>query len=209
MQIETIPVGLYEANCIIAWEDPRAAWIIDPGGEERAILAALAAHGLSPSLVALTHAHFDHIGAIPGILRAFPSLPVHIAPGETAVISDPRNCREPDYPRIAPVETLAPDLADGSTLSSGGLAAEILHTPGHTPGSTCFLFHAAGTIATGDTLFAGSCGRTDFPGGSAQDMRTSLARLATLPPELRVIPGHGPDTTIAREIATNPYMSGL
>ena len=102
--------------------------------------------------------------------------------------------------------TLVADLVDGATLTAGGLTAQVIATPGHTPGGACFLFAEQKLLLTGDTLFAGSCGRTDFPGGDMAAMRESLRRLASLPPETRVIPGHGEETTIGRERATNPYM---
>lgn len=209
METLVLSVGALEENCIIAWNDPSAAWIIDPGAEPGRIVSAVRRLGLAPALVALTHAHFDHIGAIPGLLGEWPGLPVHIAPGDVQVAFDPRNKWEPDYSAIDRPSSLSADLLDGALLEAGGLRAEIAHTPGHTPGSVCFVFREGGVIATGDTLFAGSCGRTDFPGGDPAAMRKSLARLAALPPELRVIAGHGPETTIARETACNPYMTGL
>ena len=206
METRTIPAGSLEANCIIAWEDPARAWIIDPGAEPEKISAELERLGLRPALVALTHAHFDHIGAIPGLLAAHPGLPVHISPADVQVAFDPRNRWEPYYGAIGRPGTLVEDLAPGAVLECGGLSAETVSTPGHTPGSVCFHFRAAAVLATGDTLFAGSCGRTDFPGGDMAAMRESLRRLAALPPETRVIPGHGEETTIGRERATNPYM---
>ena len=207
MNIRIVQTGSLETNCLIVWNDPAAAWIIDPGAEPGKILAALRENALRPALAALTHAHFDHIGALPGLLAAFPGLPVHIAPEDVAVAFDPRNQWEPDYSRIPRPATLAEDLKDGFALSAGGLEAEILHTPGHTPGSVCLLFRGEGVAATGDTLFAGSCGRTDFPGGDPAAMRASLAHLASLPDGTRVIPGHGRSTTIGAEKRGNPYMA--
>jgi len=102
--------------------------------------------------------------------------------------------------------TLVEDLVDGAALTAGGITAKVLATPGHTPGGICLQFEADALLLSGDTLFAGSCGRTDFPGGSMTTLTESLRRLATLPPETMVVPGHGSSTTIRREVETNPFM---
>ena len=118
----------------------------------------------------------------------------------------PQNAWAPYYsPTVRPA-TLALDLVEGATLSAGGLTARVLATPGHTPGGICLHFEKEHLLLTGDTLFAGSCGRTDFPGGSMTTLSKSLKRLAALPPETEVIPGHGGTTTIARELAANPFL---
>ena len=122
------------------------------------------------------------------------------------MLGHPQNAWPPDYPLAPRPATLAADLTEGSTLTAGGLSAKIVSTPGHTPGSVCLHFEDAQLMLTGDTLFAGSCGRTDFPGGSMAQMKASLKRLAAFPPETEVIAGHGMPTTIAREVETNPYM---
>ena len=206
MQRKIMPLGSIDANCIILWEDPAAAWIVDPGAEPEAICAFLKAKGLTPALILFTHGHFDHIGAVDGILARYPNLPVHVGPGDVPMIGHPMNAWPPDYEVVKKPATLVADLIEGATLTAGGLTAQVLATPGHTPGGVCILFAAQKLLLTGDTLFAGSCGRTDFPGGDKHQLDASLSRLAALDPELTVVPGHGIPTTIAHEVATNPFM---
>ena len=206
MERRIMPLGAIGANCVILWEDPAAAWIVDPGAEPEAICAFLEKKGLTPALILFTHGHFDHIGAVDGLLARYPNLPVHIGPGDVPMIGHPQNAWPPDYEAVKKPATLLADLVDGATLSAGGLTAQVIATPGHTPGGACFLFAGQKLLLTGDTLFEGSCGRTDFPGGSPRQLNESLRRLAGLDPELTVVPGHGSITTIAREVASNPFL---
>ena len=206
MERRIMPLGAIGANCVILWEDPAAAWIVDPGAEPEAVNAFLDKKGLTPALVLLTHGHFDHIGALDGLLARFPDLPVHVGPGDVPMIGHPQNAWPPDYEAVKKPASLVADLVDGATLAAGGLTMRVIATPGHTPGGACFLFADQKLLITGDTLFAGSCGRTDFPGGDSRQLNASLRRLAALDPELTVVPGHGEPTTIAREVATNPFL---
>lgn len=206
MERRILPLGAIGANCVILWEDPAAAWIVDPGAEPEAICAFLEKKGLTPALILFTHGHFDHIGAVDGLLARYPNIPVHIGPGDVPMIGHPQNAWPPDYEAVKKPATLVADLVDGATLSAGGLTAQVIATPGHTPGGACFLFAGQKLLLTGDTLFEGSCGRTDFPGGSPRQLNESLRRLAGLDPELTVVPGHGSITTIAREVASNPFL---
>ena len=206
MERRIMPLGAIGANCVILWEDPAAAWIVDPGAEPETINAFLEKKGLTPALVLLTHGHFDHIGALDGLLARHPGLPVHIGPGDVPMIGHPQNAWPPDYEAVKKPASLVADLVDGATLTAGGLTVQVIATPGHTPGGACFLFAEQKLLLTGDTLFEGSCGRTDFPGGSPRQLNESLRRLAGLDPELTVVPGHGSITTIAREVASNPFL---
>lgn len=206
MEYEVIPLGEYEANCTVVWGKEKKAWIFDPGGDAEVLLAFLKEKGLEPSRVLLTHAHFDHIGAIPALLAAHPGLPVHVGVGDKPFFGHPFNANPPAYPSVPPPATLAADLAEGMELSADGLMARVLATPGHTPGGVCFYFEGESLLVAGDTLFAGSAGRTDFPGGSARTLYASLARLKALPPETKVVCGHGPSTTIGRELLANPFF---
>jgi len=206
MERKVMPLGAIGANCVILWEDPGAAWIVDPGASPEAIIAFLVEKGLTPALIAFTHGHFDHIGAVDGLIARYPELPVHIGPGDVPMIGHPQNAWPPDYEAVKKPTSLVADLVDGSTLAAGGLEARVVATPGHTPGGVCLLFAEQKLLLTGDTLFAGSCGRTDFPGGSSRQLNESLKRLAALDPELTVVPGHGLPTTIGHEVATNPFM---
>ena len=198
---QIIPVGAYAANCIVVWSGD-AALIVDPGQDASDILAFLKERALSPRAILLTHGHFDHIGGIPGILAAFPDLPVYAHPSDSPMFGHPMNQYPPEYPGVAKPTKLL-DIRT-ATKAFPCLEFEVLETPGHTPGSVCLKF--GDLLLSGDTLFAGSCGRTDFPGGSMAAMRQSLAALAKLPPETEVVPGHGGTTTIGREVATNPFM---
>ena len=196
-----IPVGAYEANCVILWigED---ALVLDPGQDADFLLAFLSGRNLCLRAILLTHGHFDHVNGIPGILEKNPDVPVYAHPSDWVMFGHPMNRNPPDYPGVGKPANLH-DIRD-IVKDFPAFGFEVLETPGHTPGSVCV--KTGSLLLSGDTLFAGSCGRTDFPGGSMADMRRSLAALAKLPPETEVVPGHGPSTTIAREVASNPFM---
>lgn len=152
--------------------------------------------------VLLTHGHYDHILAVPGLQARWPELPVWCHP-----LDVPQALTERDmgrvYPTVAAFSNLRP-LEDGQRLHLAGLSIQALHTPGHTPGSVTFLTGDA--LFTGDTLFRGEIGRTDFAGGDDEQMASSLARLAALEGNLRVLPGHEEDSTLERERQTNPWL---
>ena len=196
-----IPVGVYEANCVILWSGEDAL-VLDPGQDSELLLAFLSGRNLRLRAILLTHGHFDHVNGIPGILEKNPDVPVYAHPSDWVMFGHPMNRNPPDYPGVGKPANLH-DIRD-IVKDFPAFGFEVLETPGHTPGSVCV--KTGSLLLSGDTLFAGSCGRTDFPGGSMADMRRSLAALAKLPPETEVVPGHGPSTTIAREVASNPFM---
>lgn len=198
---QIIPVGAYEANCIVLW-DGEDALVVDPGQDAEDILAFLSGRGLSLRAVLLTHGHFDHVNGLPGLLAANPGTPVYQHPSDHVMFGHPMNRNPPDYPGVGRPGNLR-DIREIAT-DFPGFGFRVLETPGHTPGSVCIM--TGSLLLSGDTLFAGSCGRTDFPGGSMSDMRRSLAALAELPPDTEVVPGHGPSTTIGYEVAHNPFM---
>ena len=198
---QIIPVGAYEANCIVLWEGADAL-VVDPGQDADLILAFLSGRNLGLRAILLTHGHFDHVNGIPGIRTKSPDVPVYAHPSDWIMFGHPMNCNPPDYPGV-PRPADIRDIRDvARDFPAFGL--QVIETPGHTQGSVCI--KTGDLLLSGDTLFAGSCGRTNFPGGSMADMRRSLAALAELPPETRVVPGHGVSTTIAREVATNPFI---
>ena len=200
MKTKIMPLGAIAANCIILWDETapdKGCLVVDPGAEADEIAAVLDSLKLAPAAIALTHGHFDHVDAIPGLRAKWPALPIYVHPADEKMLGHPMNCYEPEYPRMEKPD----NLKDVRELPG----CEVIETPGHTPGSVCLKF--GDTLLSGDTLFAGSCGRTDFPGGSMAQMKKSLARLAQLPPETKVIPGHGMPTTIGHEVATNPFMA--
>lgn len=193
MEINRLTLGLYQTNCYILSSDSKNALVIDPGYEPQTILSALQAKGLSLTAILLTHGHFDHTGAV-NDLAAETDCQVYLCEKEKAL------------PPMMTSGPLCPTLSygEGDELTLAGLTFTVWQTPGHTPGSVCLKF--GDHLFTGDTLFAGSCGRVDFPGSSPAQMRASLARLAGVEEDLTVHPGHGNRTTLSMEKKTNPFL---
>ena len=202
LKVNTLPLGAYQTNTYIVHDSgSKTCAVIDPGYEPQTILEAVRSLGLTLEAILLTHGHFDHVGAVEELVNAtgcalwmsesdwsqFPN-PV------TAYFYPIANC---DFCEVSFCE-------DGEIVHAGGLTFHVVATPGHTRGSVCFVCEDA--IFSGDTLFAGSCGRTDLPGGSGKTLAQSLARLARMEEDYRVFPGHGESTTLAREKKYNPYM---
>ena len=199
----TLEVGAYAVNCTILSTGGKA-WIVDPGSEGLLIAAQLKKLNLEPGGILLTHGHFDHIGAVNDLQRRYPGLPVYIGERDIPVLTHPFNQMPPDYPAIVKPTDLV-GLKEGDAID-GLPGVEVLATPGHTPGGVCYHFASERLLLSGDTLFAGSVGRTDFPGGDMATLMASLAKLVKLPDDTRVIPGHGPETTIGDEKASNPFL---
>lgn len=203
MQRYTIQVGSFEVNCSLL-ENEGKALIIDPGQEADRIIATLENKGWEPEAILLTHGHFDHINAIPGLLARFPDLPVYVSEEDAKVMSHPMNTLPPEYsPVTVPAKNLKTDLRNSSFLT---FHFSFIPTPGHTPGGVCYFFPQEKLLLSGDTLFAGSIGRTDLPGGDMATLMRSLDSLRSLPEDTVVIPGHGMTTTIGRELASNPFL---
>lgn len=192
--IRSLVLGDYQVNCYILWaEGSKTCCVIDPGYEAGVILDTLTDLGLSLEAILLTHGHFDHVGAV----------------RDLAAATDCRVFLCPQDLSMPPVFTAGPlyhtDLyGEGDKLHLAGLDITVLHTPGHTPGSVCL--RVEDVLFSGDTLFSGSCGRTDLPGGSMKQMRQSLARLRAIAENLWVLPGHGEATSLSTEKRHNPYM---
>ena len=203
MSIRCLPLGALQANCYLLSDEEGATAVIDPGDEAGTILETVRAGELAVEAILLTHAHFDHILAADE-LRRETGAPVYVYETDAPALADPR--RSLTVLAKGGAGPLRADhlLKDGEELRVGRLAVSVLHTPGHTPGSCCFLCGDA--LFSGDTLFAGSIGRTDFPGGDDQAMAASLQMLAALEPGIRVFPGHGGSTTLSKERMENPYL---
>ena len=200
MERLTIQVGGFEVNCSILSENGKA-WIVDPGQEADRIIDLLAKKGLEPAAILLTHGHFDHISGIPGLLKKFSDLPVYVHEKDMQMFGHPLNQLPPEYTSFAkPHNLVSLDKLEGLE----GL--EILETPGHTPGGVCYYFPKDKLLLSGDTLFAGSVGRTDLPGGDMATLMDSLQKLTALPDDTLVIPGHGMHTRIALEKSGNPFL---
>lgn len=204
MKVKTIITGLYEVNTYLAYNDPNNVFIIDPGADAEDIISELEANNLTPAAILLSHGHADHISALNGLLERY-QIPVKITADDAAWAFTPMNCF-PGYEEVQNYpENLISVIKDGEEITAGDLTLKVLHTPGHTPGSVCFVSDKWHKVFAGDTLFAGSIGRTDFPGGDWNAMAQSLIKLMKLPEDYDVYPGHGESTTIGKEKRTNQY----
>ena len=212
MIVETFAVGMLACNCtVIADEATGEAIVVDGGDGVAEVLARLGARGLRAKYLIHTHAHFDHIAHV-GELREHTGGSALLHPSDLPLYREqPRLVKLFGLPDIPEAVELDGDLRDGDRISVGSLVCEVLHTPGHTPGSVCFAIsdaEAPVTLLTGDTLFAGAIGRWDIGGTTMEDVVASIHRkLMDYPDATTVVPGHGEFTTIGRERANNPYLT--
>lgn len=206
MKILHLTVGAFQENCYLVIDTGRGVSVlIDPGAEGDRIVEAVHASGTTLEAIWLTHAHLDHVGGIARVKRSY-DVPIYLHPLD-----------QPLYERAdraaaaygLPFEQPPPaerELAEGDRMTLGSLSFEVMHLPGHAPGHV--IFHGHGIALVGDLVFRGSIGRTDLPLSNPRDMTLSLERVTTLPPDTELYPGHGPRTTLALELETNPFLNG-
>lgn len=205
---EILPVGPLRCNCsIIGDENTREAMVIDPGDDIEDVLTVLQKHGLTVKQIIITHAHIDHVGGAMK-LRATTGAPILLNENDYALLQ--MLDEQAAWIGMAAPEKVEIDqnARPADTVKAGSLAAQIIHTPGHTEGSICLYFATEKRLIAGDTLFAGSVGRTDLPGGSFDKLIRSLhEKVLTLPDETVVVPGHGSLTSIGEERESNPFLA--
>ncbi|KIL44393.1 MBL fold metallo-hydrolase [Jeotgalibacillus soli] len=206
-----LPLGPLQTNAYIIYNSDRKCLIIDPGEEAQKIRQFIQKKGLQPQAILLTHAHFDHIGAVDPIRQEY-RIPVYLHQAEKKWLSDPSLNGSTFFAGIQPIEVDSADkvFPQSGEISIGDFSFTLLETPGHSPGGVSFYFHKEGFVIVGDTLFEGSIGRTDLPGGKEQELLKSIHNeLLTLPEDTYVLPGHGGVTSIAQEMDHNPFINGF
>lgn len=207
LAIRTFPLGQWQTNCHVV-SSGGACWIVDAGFDPAPMLEFIDEQGLAVEKVILTHAHLDHIGGLHEVRQRYPEVPILIHADETAFLTDTGlnlSAMAGVGPVVAPEATGT--LAQGDAVTLNSHSFEVRHTPGHSPGGITLVNMEHAVAIVGDTLFAGSIGRYDFPTSDGPTlMRSIREQLMTLPDETRVLPGHGPMTTIGDERKTNPYL---
>lgn len=208
MNVEMLTLGPIATNCFIIWNDQGQALVIDPGSEPDQIEAFLEKHGLEVIAYPVTHAHADHISALAD-LHGKHKAPIAMHPEDLRWAFEPINQLLPFLGPPARPAAIERQLAEGQEWTDGPWTYRVLETPGHSPGAVAFHFEPEKAVFVGDTLFQGSVGRTDLLGGDARLLSKSLEKLARLPDDTVVYPGHGMPTTIGQEKKTNYFMQNV
>ncbi|GIN38497.1 MULTISPECIES: MBL fold metallo-hydrolase [Heyndrickxia] len=209
MKWQRVPLGALETNCYLFVGDQQECIIIDPGDEGAKLHSIINKQKLKPIAILLTHAHFDHIGAVDQMRDVF-HIPVYIHKKEADWLNNPHLNGSQMFMMGNAVQQKPADyiIHQEDTLTIGEFTIELFETPGHSPGSLSYYIKELSTVFAGDTLFLGSIGRTDLPGGNHQQLLTSIKqKLLVLPDDTMVLPGHGPETTIGKEKRTNPFLA--
>lgn len=211
LKITNYPLGPIQTNCYVIEDELRNCLIIDPGEEGAKLISQIEKANLKPLAILLTHGHFDHIGAVDTVRDHF-KIPVYIHEKEQHTLTDPEQNGSTRYPGLPLVQNRAADhlITTEGEMEIGPFKFEIRYTPGHSPGSVSFIFPEDSLAVVGDTLFQGSVGRTDLPGGDTETLLTSIHnKLLTLDAEFVIYPGHGPATNPAYEMDHNPFLNGF
>ncbi|WML40551.1 MBL fold metallo-hydrolase [Neobacillus sp. OS1-2] len=211
MKWQQIPLGALQTNCYLVEHSDRTCLIFDPGGEGNKLIHLLQERKLKPVAIILTHAHFDHIGAVNVVREAY-KIPVYVHKQEEKWLGDPALNGSQMFMHVEPIRVNPADhiIKNEGTMKIGDFEFDVSHTPGHSPGSVSFYFEKDGFVISGDALFQGSIGRTDLPGGNnAQLLKSIHDKLLTLPEETYVLSGHGAVTTIGEEMDSNPFLNGF
>ncbi|MFI4860649.1 MAG: MBL fold metallo-hydrolase [Phycisphaerales bacterium JB063] len=207
LSIHCFPLGAWQTNCYVVAVGSQC-WVVDAGFEPEPMLDFIDEQSLEVQQVLLTHAHLDHIGGLHALRQRHPEVPILIHSAETAFLTDTAlnlSAMAGVGPVVAPEATGT--LAHGQSLELAGQPFEVRHTPGHSPGGVALIHHASQVAIVGDTLFAQSIGRHDFPTSDGPLLLRSIReQLMALPDATRVLPGHGPATTIGQERQSNPYL---
>jgi len=209
MQIDYLILGGYQTNCYVLRKNDAAqnCLIIDPGLDAEELLEFLDEQKLNPVAIVLTHGHIDHIAGVAALRNRFSEIKVYIHNLDAEMLAEPVNNLSAMTGSAFVTEPEDVSLKEGDIIDLADVKLLVLHTPGHTPGGISLYSKQDGVVFVGDTLFADSIGRTDFPGGSMSQLLASVReKLFTLPEETKVYPGHGPATTIAAEKAHNPFF---
>ncbi|GGC91655.1 hydroxyacylglutathione hydrolase [Thalassobacillus devorans] len=206
MEIVQMPLGPLGTNCYIVSNDEKDCLIVDPGGDSRQLIDYLTKRHLKPVAIVLTHAHFDHIGAVDEVRDQF-NIPVYVHKEEADWLSDPQLNGSAFFQMGSVAARRAERMIETGEREIDSFKFEVRHTPGHSPGSVSLVFEEEGFVIAGDALFQRGIGRTDLPGGDMNTLLNSIKnQLFTLPEGLKVYPGHGPATTIGEEKRENPFV---
>ena len=207
MIIEQLTLGPFMVNCYIVGDaDSGDAVLVDTGDNAQRIIKKVESHGLKPVCIANTHAHVDHVGAVKEV-GTYYEIGFHLHAGDKPVLEGLQTQSRFFGVRYDGTPEITAYLEDGAILKAGTIEMEVLHTPGHSPGGVCFHIPSEKVLFSGDTLFAGSIGRTDLPGGSFNELINSInEKLLVLPDDTVVYSGHGPESTIGREKLSNPFL---
>jgi len=210
MNWEQIPLGPLQTNCYLLVNSNQSCLIVDPGEEGKKLIAHIQKRKLKPQAIVLTHAHFDHIGAIDDVRNHY-QIPVYVHEKEANWLIDPA-LNGSQFFMMGPIKMKPAEqfFKGEGPLTVGDFRFEVYETPGHSPGSVSLYFKEAGFVVAGDALFQGSIGRTDLPGGNHEQLIKSIHdKLLVLPEETQVLSGHGGITTVGEEMDTNPFLNGF